>query len=238
VLVVGDSLEVGTGPGLRRELGGLAVTVDARTGRPSGEGVGVLGSKLRPGHRVVVFDLGVNDDPARPGALASDLASARRLAGARCMVVATVERPPLNGVGVAGLNAAIKRFAEGDPNVQVVDWQGLVRRDRGLLNPDGVHPKPAGYTVRARAMAQGVQACLTGAAAPAHEPTRTPQAAPPEPAAPRRPLLIDWPALGRSAPVAGPLSALRGGLAAVAGAQARALAQLGPGGEPVLGGRP
>ena len=48
VLVVGDSLEVGTGPHLRRELPGVSVTADARIGRPSGEGVQVLGDRLLP----------------------------------------------------------------------------------------------------------------------------------------------------------------------------------------------
>ena len=35
---------------------------------------------------VVVFDLGTNDDPANPDALAADLAAARQIAGSRCMV--------------------------------------------------------------------------------------------------------------------------------------------------------
>lgn len=234
VLVVGDSLEVGTGPHLRRELAGVPVTVDARTSRPSGEGLRVLSARLRPEHRVVVFDLGVNDDPSAPGALAADLASARRAAGNRCMVVATLERPALNGVKVDGLNRAVESFAGGDPNVQVVDWQATARADRGLLGPDGVHATPAGYALRGRLVAQGVRACTAGGEPNAPEPAPGSAARPG--AAHRRPLLLNWSGLAATSPVAGVLAAIEGAAGAVAGARAGALARLGPGGEPVLGG--
>jgi lysophospholipase L1-like esterase len=235
VLVVGDSLEVGTGPYLRRELAGSPVTVDAATGRPSTEGVRVLARRLRPEHRVVVFDLGVNDDPAQPGTLATDLAAARRLAGRRCLVVATFQRPPLNGVTVDGLNRAVESFATGAPGVQLVDWQSAVKSDPGLLNPDHLHPKPAGYALRARLVAEGVRACLAPSA-PAPAPT-----APPSPAAiPRaeaRPLLIDWAALGRIQPVNGLLGVLGGSTGALRGAASAANSLASGGAEPVLGGR-
>ncbi len=40
VLYVGDSLGVGTGPYLREQLGGEAMSLDAEVGRPSSVGVG------------------------------------------------------------------------------------------------------------------------------------------------------------------------------------------------------
>jgi lysophospholipase L1-like esterase len=235
VLVVGDSLEVGTGPYLQRELAGSAVTVDASTGRPSREGLRVLARRLRPEHRVVVFDLGVNDDPAQPGALAADLAAARRLTGRRCLVVATYQRPPLNGVTVAGLNRAVESFAAGAPGVQLVDWQGAVKGDPGLLNPDHLHPKPAGYALRGRLVAEGVRACLAPGA-PAPPRPASPAPAPLRPA-PAQPLLIDWAAVGRGQPAAGVLSVLSGGVDALRSAGS-ALSSIASGGaEPVLGGR-
>src|SRR3954462_14139796 len=90
VLVVGDSLVVGTTPYLRRELGGVSLRSDGRTGRPSSEAVSVLRQQFNGSDRVVVFDAGTNDDPAQPGRLASDLDAARSIAGSRCIVVATV----------------------------------------------------------------------------------------------------------------------------------------------------
>jgi lysophospholipase L1-like esterase len=159
VLYVGDSLGVGTSPYLEQELGGIALDVDAETGRPSPVGVDVLRDKISAGDDVVIFDLGTNDDPAAPQVLAADLAAARQIAGDRCMVVATVNRPPLNGVTDAGLNRAITGFARQDLATRLVDWHAQARQDPGLLS-DGVHPGPDGYALRAQLFAEAVAACL------------------------------------------------------------------------------
>ncbi len=90
VLYVGDSLGVGTSPYLRDRLGSTGLEVDADVGRPSSTGVDVLAAKIaRPTTRSSSTS-GPNDDPAAPSALAADLAAARRLAGDRCLVVATL----------------------------------------------------------------------------------------------------------------------------------------------------
>ena len=94
VLVVGDSLEVGTGPYLEQELAPTPVTVDAVVGRTSGEILEALRANIASDPAVVVFDAGTNDDPADPGVLAANLQQAAALAGSRCMVVATINRPP------------------------------------------------------------------------------------------------------------------------------------------------
>ena len=194
VLVVGDSLSVGIEPYLPQELGDRPLTIDAKTGRPSSSGVEVLRSLISPEHEVVVFDLGTNDDPALPEALAADLEDARALAADRCLVIATINRPPLNGVSDQGLNLAVDRFAAGTPGVQVVDWRGAVAANPGLLAADGVHALPEGYALRARLFAQAIDACalddlpVAPAAAPKPEPKPKPQAPPPpggEPTAPR-----------------------------------------------------
>ncbi|MEK6276411.1 MAG: hypothetical protein AABM29_00125 [Actinomycetota bacterium] len=193
VLVVGDSLEVGTSPYLRQQLPGIPLTVDARTSRPSGDGVEVLGARLRPTDEVVVFDLGVNDDPAQPEILAGDLRAARSIAGDRCMVVATLSRPPLAGVSVDGLNSAVRNFAAQSPPVALADWRAATLASPGLLAADGVHATPQGYAVRAQIVAQAIGECLASgaptrgappSAAPA--PSAPPGRAPPRPA-PRRP---------------------------------------------------
>src|SRR4051794_14622346 len=144
VLVVGDSLEVGTGPYLERELAGTPVAIDARTSRPSPVGVSVLRTRLRPSHRVVVFDLGVNDDPAQPQLLAHDLETVRGLVGDRCLVVATLTRPPYRGVPVTGLNRVVRDFVAGAPNARLADWHAFAESRPGLLR-DGTHPSPQGY---------------------------------------------------------------------------------------------
>ncbi len=195
VLVVGDSLEVGTSPYLRGLLGGIPLTVDAQTSRPSSTGVAILRSRLQSADQVVVFDLGTNDDPAQPEALANDLAAVRSIAGDRCVVVATLNRPPYNGVSIDGLNGAVRAFAAGSPPAQLVDWRGAALANPGLLGPDGVHAKGPGYSTRAQLIAQGILGCLSGAAgapagaATAAEPRFHPRPPPPPPK-------VDWGRLG------------------------------------------
>jgi hypothetical protein len=160
VLYVGDSLGVGTAPYLRQQLGGVGLEVDAKIGRPSGVGVDLLGSLIAPEHDVVVFDLGTNDDPGAPEALATDLVQAREIAGERCLVVATLNRPPLNGVSVDGLNRAVTSFAARDPNVSLVDWHAAAASDPGMLI-DGVHADAQGYALRAGLVADAIASCTT-----------------------------------------------------------------------------
>ncbi len=176
VLYVGDSLGEGTAPYLREQLGGTGLELDAEIGRPSGAGVEVLESLIAPEHEVVVFDLGTNDDPAAPQVLAADLDRARDLAGSRCLVVATLNRPPLNGIPIDGLNRAVTSFAAADPNVALVDWRAAVAEDPGLLT-DGVHADPEGYALRAGLFADAIGSCAgfgSGAPAPAPDPAELP----------------------------------------------------------------
>ena len=197
VLVIGDSLEVGSGPYVRQQLAGTPVTVDARTGRPSSEGVAVLRQRLTAADRVVVFDLGVNDDPSQPQALAADLEAARQLAGPRCLVVSTLSRPPYNGISINGLNGAIRSFVAASPDVQVVDWRSAAQSYPGLIGPDGVHPTPQGYELRGSLVARAVEGCPSGGGAAS---TYNAPYSAPGPAHPSRPPL-DLGRLGLAAPV-------------------------------------
>jgi hypothetical protein len=144
VLYVGDSLGVGTLPGLAGRPG-LAIEGDARVGRPSSEGVAVLRARLRPRHRVVVFDLGTNDWSVPE--LTKNLGRARRQAGARPLVVFTVNKP-----GAPPFNRAIRRFAARSSGVVLVDWHAVAWRGH-LLASDGIHSSATGYAHRAALVA-------------------------------------------------------------------------------------
>ncbi len=235
MFVVGDSLEVGSRPFLPSVLPGIRVDVDAVRGRTSTEGVGVLADRLRPEHGVVVFPLGTNDSPADPARLAGDLAAAKRIAGDRCMVVATIARPRVGGVPPTGLNSVVERFAAAS-GVAVADWHSVVRSIPSLLGADGVHATGEGYGVRATLIAQAVQSCLAGGAGSGIPAPRDPDAAPP----PRRVEAEGPPLLLPSAEL---VSAFAGALARVltplGGAlHAAANAATGTGPEPVLGAAP
>lgn len=160
VLVVGDSLEVGTSPYLSQYLPGVSIKVDAVVSRPSSGILRALRENLDGSQAVIVFDAGTNDDPAQPQTLASDLAAAGRLAGSRCMVVATINRPPSNGATVEGLNAVVRAFAASRPGTQVVDWRAAALANPGLIYRDGVHPSSSGYALRGQLVARGIQGCL------------------------------------------------------------------------------
>jgi hypothetical protein len=227
VLVVGDSLEVGSGPYLRHLLPG--VTVDAEKGRTSSEGVRVLSSLLDPSVRVIVFPLGTNDSPSNAGGLAANLAAVRQMAGDRCVVVATISRPPAGGVSVGAINRVVEQFA-GRPAAQVADWRTVVASIPSLLVGDRVHATGDGYSVRATLLAEAVQGCLLGGAsvgASGIPAPRDPNARPPE--AEGEPALVlsldPLAALARAAfrPIAGAFLAAR-----------TAATKAGP--EPVLGG--
>jgi dienelactone hydrolase len=221
VLVVGDSLVLGTAPYLRGQLS-ESVQSDGRIGRPSPEAVSVLRSHFA-GQRVVVFDAGVNDDPARPATLSRDLATVRGLVGGRCLVVSTMSRPPYRGVSVDGLNRAVRSFAASSSNVRLVDWRSAALSHPELINSDGVHPTAAGYRLRAGLFADAIAACgssgggtappssgglpppgtppptdeLRPGTAPAPPPPRPKHARPPKPKPPPPPK----PKLGSSSPV-------------------------------------
>jgi hypothetical protein len=175
VVVVGDSLGVGTQPYLQRALPGVPMRFDVLIGRPSSAGPGILARMIKPSDQVVIFDLGTNDSPGNPQQLADDLASARRIAGNRCMIVATLNRPPVGGVSVAGLNAVVRSFAASQANVLLIPWHEEAHSQPGLLIGDGIHGTGAGYAARGDVFAQAVTACL---AAPSSSPVPSTPIAP------------------------------------------------------------
>lgn len=173
VLVVGDSLEVGSAPHLRAALGATAVDIDAKRGRTSSEGVAALADRIRPEHEVVVFPLGTNDLSA--DALAASLSAAAQLAGGRCMVVATIvrRRPP-----ASELNRVVAQFAAGG-EVQVADWRAAASAPEAL-GRDGTHATGAGYALRASLLAEAVRGCLVGGGASGIPAPRDPDVRVPE----------------------------------------------------------
>ena len=240
VLVIGDSLQVGTGPYLEQQLGALPVESDDRQSRGSGEGLEALRARLRPDHDVVVFDMGTNDDPSNPNALYANLQAARAASGDRCLVVATILRPPYNGATVDGMNAAVERFALDNPGVQLVDWYGVATGTPGILYEDGVHARPEGYALRGRLIADAVRSCGGagrgggGIPAPSKRTASPPPVPEPEPAPPP-PAEVEV-EIEPPAPLVAIAGAVRhaASLVSAAGRDARQAAGMGPP-EPVLG---
>ena len=140
LLMIGDSLTVGTLPAMRASR---KVEGNGRVGRPSSEALSVLRELVRDRHDAVIFDAGTNDDPSDAEGYRRRLEQAARIVGRRQLIVATLNRP-----GVSSLNAAVRNFAASS-GATLVDWAGVSRRE-GLLVGDGIHATPNGYRRRAR----------------------------------------------------------------------------------------
>jgi hypothetical protein len=146
VLVVGDSLGVGTVPTLKSILGSANVDADVLIGRTSAQGLSVLQSKLTSGksYSYIVFDLGTNDPTS--SALQASLTSAVAAAGGIPILVPTVNGP----FQTPAKNAMIKSFG----GITVVDWQAA---SKGKLDSSGYHATPAGYRDRAQLLAASIK---------------------------------------------------------------------------------
>lgn len=159
VLIVGDSIEVAMKPYVQRRLPGIRVTHSAVGGYTSRQILGLLKQSYDPSQSVIVFDAGTNDSPNDPQTLAGNLEAAASRIGSRCMVVPTIND---GGVGNAGKNDTVRGFAGSRLGTQTPEWARFVANNPDLMQPDGVHPTPAGADRRAALIAKGVQACLTG----------------------------------------------------------------------------
>jgi hypothetical protein len=170
VLVVGDSLEELTSPYLKRYLPGVPLTVNAVGGSNSYQIFALFQESYDPSQSVIVFDAGTNDNPAYPQILAGNLQKVAAAIGDRCMVVPTIHGLTVNGIDSAGKNRVVREFAASRPGTQVPDWARAEETHPELMQPDDLHPIPAGAELRARLIARGVKACLGIATAPERKP--------------------------------------------------------------------
>ncbi len=154
VVLVGDSLNVGTAPYLRDELSGWTVRDDSVVGRQTDEGLDALAAL--PGAEPVVVSLGTNDPPD-PAGFEADVRRALRIAGAgRCLVWATIWR---DGGPDDSFNDVLRGVAAQDRRLRLLEWAEMLDRDRTLLAPDGLHGSPSGYAARAVEAARLVRDC-------------------------------------------------------------------------------
>ena len=154
MLMVGDSLAEGTGPELPDALPGWTIQLDARVGRPLDEGTREV-ERLHPSVSVLAVSLFTNDDPRHVDELTRAVRASLR--GQRCVVWATIQRPPVAGVSYAAAN----RAGSYPGRLWVVDWAGAVARHPAWLGPDRVHATPAGWAARARMYAAAARRCTS-----------------------------------------------------------------------------
>jgi lysophospholipase L1-like esterase len=161
--VAGDSLAEGTGLTLGRHLPRWSLRFDVDVSRHVDQGVALLraqGAALEP---VVVLQLGTNDDPNFVSRFRSLVRQVLAIAGpSRCVVWPNIVRPPAAGASYDGYNRVLAAEAARHPNLRLVDWVGMVRRNPWWLAPDGVHVSFGGYAALARTIAGTMSRCRRG----------------------------------------------------------------------------
>jgi hypothetical protein len=160
VLNYGDSLAVGTQLYLGEYLGGWRVRAETEVSRHAADVPGALRSLGSALPRVVVVSAGTNDDPGTVSRFARTVRETVAVAGSgRCVVWATVVRPPYAGVSYAGYNRALRAIAKHHPTLHVLEWDAMARAHPSWFGSDGVHPSMTGYRERAKATARLVKRC-------------------------------------------------------------------------------
>ena len=157
VLIVGDSLAVGTEPFLAPMLPDRNIVTGIRTGITTPQGMGIVRRKLRVVRpKTVVISLGTNDgsDPHR---FANRLQRMMALMpDDACVIWATIIRPARKGA-YRGLNRVLHLAKRQDPRLVVVDWEHAVTGGAVIL-PDGLHADEAGYRYRSSMIVSAVRA--------------------------------------------------------------------------------
>jgi lysophospholipase L1-like esterase len=156
VLVVGDSLAVGTLPYLGPMLGGRHIVAAAKSGITTPQGMKLVRKELRVvTPKTVVISLGTNDgsDPKRFADRVRRTMSL--LPENACVVWSTIIRPKRKG-DYRGLNRVLHQAKRRDPRIVVVDWEHAVTGGAVFL-PDGVHADDAGYRYRSAMIADAIE---------------------------------------------------------------------------------
>jgi lysophospholipase L1-like esterase len=160
LLVVGDSLTVGTRPYLHHWLGRWHIHTEASVSKQVTEGPPTLRRYGRRLPRVIFVNLGTNGDPRAVSLFRSAVRRTMRIAGPdRCVVWSSIVRPPVAGRSYRDLNRALADEAIERPNLMLFRWVRMARKHPGWFGPDHVHVTASAYNVRARAMARTVRSC-------------------------------------------------------------------------------
>jgi len=160
--VDGDSLSVGTGWYLPSYLRGWTLRDTVAVSRHASEGVAAVEQRARAGllERVVVVDLGTNDDPSAVSRFGGYVRDVVRAAGpSRCVIWSTINRPPYDGISYDGYNRVLRSLDARYANLHVFDWAALARSHPWWFGSDGVHPTTAGYRARAAGLARVIKSC-------------------------------------------------------------------------------
>ncbi len=161
VLVVGDSLAVGTRRFLPPMLDGRNVVTAAKSGITTPQGMRIVRRELRViTPQVVIVSLGSNDGSSARRFADRLRRTMKLLPADACVIWSTIIRPKRKGA-YRGLNRVLHQAKRRDPRIVVVDWEHAVK-DGAVALKDGLHADAAGYHYRSAMLADAVNtACAS-----------------------------------------------------------------------------
>lgn len=156
VLVVGDSLAVGTLPYLSPMLGERNLVTAAKNGITTPQGMRLVRMKLRTvTPKTVVLSLGTNDGSSAKRFADRLQRTMKLLPADACVIWSTIIRPPRKGA-YRGLNRVLHQAKRRDRRIVVVNWEHAVTVGAVYL-PDGLHSDAAGYRHRGEMIAAAIE---------------------------------------------------------------------------------
>jgi lysophospholipase L1-like esterase len=168
LLVVGDSLTVGTRPYLPHYLRRWRIRQEVAISTQVTAGPGIMRRYGRHLPRVIFVNLGTNGDPRAAGTFESAIRRVMHVAGKhRCVVWSSIVRPPVAGASYARLNRVLADQARRRKNLMLFRWVRLARAHPYWFGADHVHVTATAYRIRAKAMAKQIRACRREAVATA-----------------------------------------------------------------------
>jgi hypothetical protein len=170
LVVIGDSLAMGTAQPMAADLPDWSVRTDARVGRPLAEGMDILATTpvptgLAATRAVLAFSLYTNDEPSDTGLLEAAVRnSVARLGPHGCAIWATISRRAVHGISYRAANERLLQLT-ADPllagRLRVVPWAEGVAQHHFWKARDHVHATAAGNLARAQLYAEAARACAS-----------------------------------------------------------------------------
>lgn len=155
VLIVGDSLTVGSAAAGLEDLTDVVLTVKAFGGVTMGQGAIVLADTDLSEYDEIVVALGSNNTTDTQAEMVEELSAVMDAVGDGRPVV-WVNLDSGGSLDVTTMNQVIASALNDHPNLRIADWNAFVSSvddDGSRFKRDGIHYTEDGYRVRARWLA-------------------------------------------------------------------------------------
>ena len=158
VAVVGDSISALSGQWIAVSLfeAGYLSTVDAVPGITMAQAEPAITQLARQHPTIWIIELGTNDALGKNPLWGEPfLAEWQQVRSSQCVIYVSVSPRP--GLIAAQIDTTLAGLARENANVHVLDWGNIEYRNPSWLEPDKIHPTPAGQAELGSLEAQEVQ---------------------------------------------------------------------------------